>query len=110
MFILNGQKISNDYRINSQNAVDDKFDLNSTWYGIKHINGKAPQNYPKAFGYAQAQTSNCASSSYNYSCLYEILRIHLLYQNISPKRQHIYTVLIVCDAFNIYNTSVILRL
>lgn len=49
MIIFNGSKISNDYRINSQNAVDDKFDLNSTWYGIKHINRKAPQNYPKDF-------------------------------------------------------------
>lgn len=49
MLIFNGNKISNDYRINSQNAIDDSFDLNTNWYGIKHINGKAPQNYPKGF-------------------------------------------------------------
>lgn len=49
MFILNGQKISNDYRINSQNAVGSEFDLNTPFYGIKHINGERPQNYPKDF-------------------------------------------------------------
>lgn len=49
MLIFNGNKISNDYRINGQNSVDDTFDLNTTWYGIKHINGKVPKNYPKGF-------------------------------------------------------------
>ena len=49
MFILNGQKISNDFRINSQNAVGSEFDLKTTFYGIKHINGEKPKNYPDNF-------------------------------------------------------------
>lgn len=49
MFILNGQKISNDFRINSQNEVGSEFDLNTPFYGIKHINGEKPKNYPDNF-------------------------------------------------------------
>ena len=45
MFILNGQQISNDFRINNQNAVGSEFDLNTPFYGIKHINGTRPKNF-----------------------------------------------------------------